>query len=164
MGELKRTRGWPYTRVYVFGQAEDEQGAVCVMKDLDRVWATLHGCGCGSYGETNTVLIDVVRHAASHQHIVYPVKRWRPSANVMDDTNPINPDFGRQILARYIGDGADVEPWNVDPRYVDSAAFSGADYAYADSADKDESYCYDMAVGWDGFDMAMGWGGFALWA
>ena len=101
---------YPHTRVYVFGQAEDQtdakdnKGAECKMKDLDRVWETLHGRGYGWYNEQNTVLLDTVSHSASHRDHVRVVQRWRPRAEGADDPKPVDlMELGRQLLAQHIG-------------------------------------------------------------
>ena len=91
--------GYPDTRVYVIGQVLDKQGAECVMKDLDRVWATLHERGCGWYTEQNTVLLDTARHSSSRPDSVCLVRRWRPQAEGAEDPNPIDMELGRRLLA-----------------------------------------------------------------
>ena len=91
--------GYSHTRVYVIGQAADKQGAECVMKDLDRVWATLRERGCGWYTEQNTVLLDTARHSASRPDSVCVVRRWRPQAEGAEDPNPVDPELGRWLLA-----------------------------------------------------------------
>ena len=142
---------YPHTRVYVFGQAEDQtyakdkKGAECIMKDLDRVWETLHGRGYGWYNEQNTVLLDTVSHSASHRDNVRVVQRWRPRAEGADDPKPVDlMELGRQLLAQHIGverstvclgngaralppsamdDGAVVEPLGGEACFIESDAF-----------------------------------------
>ena len=98
-------------RVYVLGQprgAEGEkQGGEDVVKDLNRVWAALHECGCGWYTEHNTVLLDAVRHSASRPESVWVVRRWRPPAEGAEDPNPVDPELGRRLLA-FLEEGASV--------------------------------------------------------
>ena len=103
--------GHPRARVYVLGQprgAEGEtQGGEYVVKDLNRVWAALHECGCGWDTEHNIVLLDTVRHSASRPESVWVVRRWRPLAEGAEDPNPVDPELGRQLLA-FLEEGASV--------------------------------------------------------
>ncbi len=103
--------GHPRARVYVLGQprgAEDEtQSGEYVVKDLNRVWAALHECGCGWYTEQNTWLLDAVRHNASRPDCVWQVRRWRPLAEGAEDPNPLDPELGRRLLA-FLEEGASV--------------------------------------------------------
>ena len=69
---------YPYTRVYIIGQAMNRQGAECVIKDFNRVWTILGQRGCGWYTEQNTVLLDITLHTASHPDSVHWMRPWKP--------------------------------------------------------------------------------------
>ena len=103
--------GHPRARVYVLGQPSGAEGETqrgeYVVKDLNRVWAALHECGCGWYTEHNTVLLDTVRHSASRPESVWVVRRWRPLAEGAEDPNPVDPELGRRLLA-FLEEGASV--------------------------------------------------------
>ena len=91
--------GYPYTRVYIIGQAMNRQGAECVIKDFNRVWTILGQRGCGWYTEQNTVLLDTTLHTASHPDSVHWMRPWKPTELGAEEPNSIDQELSRKLLA-----------------------------------------------------------------
>ena len=98
-----------HARVYVINQPIDseqqkgvhKQGGKRIVKDFDRLCATLCECGWRWCTEHNAVLLDTERDSATHPQYIIWVRIWMPLEEGVEDPNPVDPEIGRIICPGY---------------------------------------------------------------